>query len=71
MADIGRNAVQAEAYNEILKPQNVVSTGMLKNHITLNNIHPATLLQMGEHQVRKRSILKRLPRTSVNHTEPI
>ena len=37
-----------EAYNEILKSQGVVSAEMLKNHITLNNIHPTTLLQMGE-----------------------
>lgn len=36
-----------EAYNEILKSQGVVSAEMLKNHITLNNIHPTTLLQMG------------------------
>ena len=37
-----------EAYNEILKSQGVVSVEILKNHITLNNIHPTTLLQMGE-----------------------
>ena len=37
-----------EAYNEILKSQGVVSAEILKNHITLNNIHPTTLLQMGE-----------------------
>ena len=37
-----------EAYNEILKSQGVVSAEMLKNHISLNNIHPTTLLQMGE-----------------------
>lgn len=37
-----------EAYTEILKSQGVVSAEMLKNHISLNNIHPTTLLQMGE-----------------------
>lgn len=37
-----------EAYNEILKSQGVVSAEILKNHITLNNVHPTTLLQMGE-----------------------
>ena len=37
-----------EAYNEILKSQGVVSAEILKNHISLNNIHPTTLLQMGE-----------------------
>lgn len=37
-----------EAYNEILKSQSVVSAEILKNHISLNNIHPTTLLQMGE-----------------------
>ncbi|WP_251623096.1 site-specific integrase [Odoribacter lunatus] len=37
-----------EAYNKILKSQGVVSAEILKNHITLNNIHPTTLLQMGE-----------------------
>ena len=37
-----------EAYAEILKSQGVVSAEMLKNHISLNNIHPTTLLQMGE-----------------------
>ena len=37
-----------EAYNEILKSQGVVSAEILKNYITLNNIHPTTLLQMGE-----------------------
>ena len=37
-----------ESYNEILKSQGVVSAEMLKNHISLNNIHPTTLLQMGE-----------------------
>jgi len=36
-----------EAYAEILKSQGVVSAEMLKNHISLNNIHPTTLLQMG------------------------
>ena len=45
-----------EAYNEILKTQGVVSAEMLKNHITLNNIHPTTLLQMG---VWERERLKR------------
>ncbi len=38
----------SEAYEEILKSQGVVSAEILKNHITLNNIHPTTLLQMGE-----------------------
>lgn len=37
-----------EAYDEILKSQGVVSAEILKNHITLNNVHPTTLLQMGE-----------------------
>lgn len=37
-----------EAYDEILKSQGVVSAEMLKNHITRNNVHPTTLLQMGE-----------------------
>ena len=37
-----------EAYTEILKSQGVVSAEMLKNHISLNNIHPTTLLQMGD-----------------------
>ena len=48
-----------EAYNEILKSQGVVSAEMLKNHITLNNIHPTTLLQMGEwerERLRKHSV---------------
>ncbi len=39
--------ITEEAYNEILKSQGVVSAEILKNHITLNNIHPTTLLQMG------------------------
>lgn len=38
----------SEAYEEILKSQGVVSAEILKNHITLNNVHPTTLLQMGE-----------------------
>ena len=38
----------SEAYEEILKSQGVVSAEMLKSHITQNNIHPTTLLQMGE-----------------------
>ena len=37
-----------EAYDEILKSQGVVSAEILKNHIALNNVHPTTLLQMGE-----------------------
>ena len=37
-----------EAYDEILKSQGVVSAEMLKNHISLNNVHPTTLLKMGE-----------------------
>lgn len=48
-----------EAYNEILKSQGVVSAEILKNHITLNNIHPTTLLQMGEWE---RERLKNTPR---------
>ena len=36
------------AYEEILKSQGVISAEILKNYITLNNIHPTTLLQMGE-----------------------
>ena len=40
--------ITEEAYNEILKSQGVVSAEILKNHIALNNIHPTTLLQMGE-----------------------
>lgn len=40
-----------EAYAEILKSQGVVSAEMLKNHISLNNIHPTTLLQMGNGSV--------------------
>lgn len=38
----------SEAYEEILKSQGVVSAEILKTHITINNIHPTTLLQMGE-----------------------
>ncbi len=38
----------SEAYEEILKSQGVVSAEILKNHITMNNVHPTTLLQMGE-----------------------
>ena len=38
----------SEDYEEILKSQGVVSAEILKNHITMNNIHPTTLLQMGE-----------------------
>lgn len=38
----------SEAYEEILKSQSVVSAEILKNHITMNNVHPTTLLQMGE-----------------------
>ena len=38
----------SEAYEEILKSQGVVSAEMLKSYITQNNIHPTTLLQMGE-----------------------
>ncbi|WP_289747566.1 site-specific integrase [uncultured Bacteroides sp.] len=48
----------SEAYEEILKSQGVVSAEILKNHITLNNAHPTTLLQMGEwerEQLRKHS----------------
>ena len=39
--------ITEEAYNEILKSQGVVSAEILKNHIAMNNIHPVTLLQMG------------------------
>ena len=49
--------ITEEAYNEILKSQGVVSAEILKNHITLNNIHPTTLLQMGEWE-RERIIRK-------------
>ncbi len=38
----------SEAYETILKSQGVVSAEILKNHITMNNVHPTTLLQMGE-----------------------
>ena len=38
----------SEAYEEILKSQGVVSAELLKNHISINNLHPTTLLQMGE-----------------------
>ena len=38
----------SEAYEEILNSEGVVSAEMLKSHITQNNIHPTTLLQMGE-----------------------
>ena len=38
----------SEAYEEILKSQGVVSAEILKNHITRNDVHPTTLLQMGE-----------------------
>ena len=38
----------SEAYEEILKSQGVVSAELLKNHIAMNNVHPTTLLQMGE-----------------------
>lgn len=51
--------ITEEAYNEILKSQGVVSAEILKNHITLNNIHPTTLLQMGEwerERLRKHSV---------------
>lgn len=37
----------------------MVSAEILKNHITLNNIHPTTLLQMGEwerERLRKHSV---------------
>ncbi len=44
-----------EAYAEILKSQDVVSAEMLKNHISLNNIHPTTLLQMGEWERERKS----------------
>ncbi len=37
-----------EAYGEILKTQGVVSAEMLKNHLVGQNLHPVTLLQMGE-----------------------
>uniref|UniRef100_UPI0025B6FD4B phage integrase SAM-like domain-containing protein n=1 Tax=uncultured Bacteroides sp. TaxID=162156 RepID=UPI0025B6FD4B len=40
--------ITEEAYNEILKSQGVVSAEILKNNIAMNNIHPVTLLQMGE-----------------------
>lgn len=51
--------ITEEAYNEILKSQGVVSAEMLKNHIAMNNIHPTTLLQMGEwerERLRKHSV---------------
>ncbi len=37
-----------EAYDEILKTQGVVSAEMLKNYLAGQNLHPVTLLQMGE-----------------------
>lgn len=37
-----------EAYNGILKSQGVVSAEMLKNCLAGQNLHPVTLLQMGE-----------------------
>lgn len=37
-----------EAYDEILKSQGVVSAEILKNYLAGQNIHPVTLLQMGE-----------------------
>ncbi len=37
-----------EAYGEILKTQGVVSAEMLKNCLAGQNLHPVTLLQMGE-----------------------
>ena len=43
----------SEAYEEILKSQGVVSAEMLKSHITQNNIHPTTLLQMGEWELER------------------
>lgn len=51
--------ITEEAYNEILKSQGVVSAEILKNHIAMNNIHPVTLLQMGEwerERLRKHSV---------------
>ena len=51
--------ITEEAYNEILKSQGVVSAEILKNHIVMNNIHPVTLLQMGEwerERLRKHSV---------------
>ncbi len=37
-----------EAYGAILKTQGVVSAEMLKNYLAEQNLHPVTLLQMGE-----------------------
>lgn len=37
-----------EAYDEILKSQGVVSAEILKNYLAGQNLHPVTLLQMGE-----------------------
>ena len=40
--------VAEEAYDEILKSQGVVSAEILKNYLAGQNLHPVTLLQMGE-----------------------
>lgn len=37
-----------EAYDEILKSQGVVSAEILKNYLAGHNLHPVTLLRMGE-----------------------